>query len=360
MADYDIGAAFQEIERELIASLRRNLEKYADTTDFPMWQAEQLRALERFRQENAELFSERFQEINAEVERVLNEAYEAGDKAEIKRIESAIKQGYLTAEPTTAFFGVNEARLQALVKATTNDLQAAETAMLRMVNDVYRKTIFNAQTAYSSGAFTLRQSIDMATKDFLARGINCVEYSNGARVGIDSYAEMALRTGNKRAKMQGETNARDEMGVNTVIVTKRGVACPRCIKYCGKVFYDDVYSDLPVPDEKYPRLSSAIEGGLYHPNCKDSHSTYFEGISTPPQSLTEAEIAEANRVYELQQKQRYNERMIRKYKRLEAGSLDADNQAQYGDKVKQWQAVQRKFVKENGDVLRRDYSREQI
>ena len=78
------------------------------------------------------------------------------------------------------------------------------------------------------------------------------------------------------------------------------------------------------------------------------------------QRLSAAEIEEANKVYELEQKQRYNERQIRKYKRLEAGSLDADNQAYYGGKVRQWQAAQRKFIKENGDVLRRDYSREQI
>lgn len=357
MADYDIGEAFREIEQELIASLRRNLENYVDT-DYTMWQVEQLRLLEQFRQEHADLFTERFREINSEVERILSEAYESADKAELSKLEKAVKAGRLKVEPSESFLGINEEKLKALIKATTDDLQSAEYAMLRMVNDVYRKTIFNAQVALSSGSFTLRQAVDMATRDFLAKGIACVEYSNGARVGVDSWAEMALRTANKRAKLQGETNARDEAGINTVIVTKRGVACPKCIQYCGKVFYDDVYSNLPAPDDKYPKLSSAIEGGLYHPNCKDSHSTYFEGITTAPRALTAAEIERANKVYELEQKQHYNERMIRRYKRLEGGSLDADNQAYYGGKVKQWQAVQRKFVTENGDYLRRDYSRE--
>lgn len=361
MADYDIGEAFQAIERELIASLKRNLVKYADQPNFAMWQAEQLRSLELFRLENLELFSERFQEINDEVVKAIREAYENGDHLERIRIENAVKDGFEVEEPTDAnFFKVNNERLQALIDATTKDLQSAETAILRMVNDEYRKTIFNAQVAFSTGSFTLRQSIDMATKDFLSRGLACVEYSNGARMPVDSYAEMALRTANKRAKIQGEASARSGYGLNTVIVGRRGVACPKCIRYCGKIFYDDVYSGLAVPDDKYPKLSSAIEGGLYHPNCKDSHSTYFEGISSAPQRLSAAEIKKANKVYELEQKQRYNERMIRKYKRLEAGSLDADNQAYYGGKVRQWQAVQRKHIKENGDVLRRDYSREQI
>lgn len=356
MADYNIGEAFQEIESKLIASLRRKLENGVDE-DFTAWQAEQLKALEQFRRENAELFAEEFAEINAEVERALKEAYNNGNAHELNRIGDAIGQG-LEVEPSGAFFTVNEEKLQALVKATVNDLQTAETAMLRMVNDVYRKTIFNSQVAFMSGSFTLRQSVDMATKDFLSRGINCVEYANGARVGIDSYSEMVLRTSSKRAKIQGETSARDEYGINTVIVTRRGVACPRCIRYSGKVFYDDVYSGLTVPDGKYPKLSSAIEGGLYHPNCKDSHSTYFEGISSAPKELTRAEIEKANKVYELEQKQHYNERMIRKYKRLASGSLDEENQAFYRGKVREWQEVQRKLIKENDGILRRDYARE--
>ena len=358
MADYNIGEAFQEIENELIVSLRRNLERHIDDTDYVVWQAEQLKSLEHFRAENARLFSGRYAHINSEVEKALKEAYAQGNKSEIKKIENAIKNGFASSAPSTAFFGVNSERLIALVKATTNDLKKAETAMLRMVDDQYRKTIFNAQTYFSSGAGTLRQAVDMATKDFLAKGINCVEYKNGARVGIDSYAEMALRTTNKRAKLYGETDARDEYGINTVIVTRRGVACPECIQYCGRVFYDDVYSGLPVPDSKYPRLSDAIAGGLCHPNCKDSHSTYFEGISKPPQTLSEAEKAEADKVYALEQKQRYNERQIRKYKRLEAGSLDEENKTAYRGKVREWQKVQRDFIAENSDVLRRKYERE--
>ena len=38
----------------------------------------------------------------------------------------------------------------------------------------------------------------MATKDFLSKGINSIEYSNGAMVNVAAYAEMAIRTANKR------------------------------------------------------------------------------------------------------------------------------------------------------------------
>ncbi len=201
--------------------------------------------------------------------------------------------------------------------------------MLRRANDIYRKTIFNAGVFYNSGVGTLQQSVDMATKDFLSRGIDCIEYSNGARVGIDTYASMALKTSQTRAYLQGESTKRDEWGIATVIVNNRGAACPKCLQWVGRVYYDDVYGSVPITDDKYPRLSEAIAGGLYHPNCKDTHTTYFEGISTRPKKVTQAQVDEANRVYALEQKQRYKERVIRKYKRLAEGSVDPEKKAKY-------------------------------
>ncbi|MDQ9892119.1 phage minor capsid protein, partial [Acinetobacter baumannii] len=63
-----------------------------------------------------------------------------------------------------------------------------------MANDQYRKIIFNAQVYANTGAGTYEQAVDMATKDFLAAGINCIEYANGSRHNIKEYARMAIRT----------------------------------------------------------------------------------------------------------------------------------------------------------------------
>ena len=362
---YDIGEALRELELSLIKSMRRNLafhnnDVLAEGFDWTMWQAEKLQALETFMSEYGIECQAKFAEINAEIDRLLERMYKAGTNAEERRILTAIKQGY-KATPTGAFATINEAKLRALITAVKNDMQTAETAMLRMADDVYRKAIYNAQACYLSGASTLNQAVDIATSDFLARGINCIEYANGARVGIDSYAEMALRTAGTRAKLQGESAARDDYGINTVIVTYRATACPMCVNWVGKVLYDDVYSNIPTTAENYPRLSEAIREGLYHPNCKDSHTTYFEGITTAyGEGLSPAEKIKAKRVYALQQQQRYNERMIRKYKRLEQGCTAPENIERYGIKRAQWQKRQRDLIDRSGDLLRRDYSREQI
>lgn len=370
MADYDISEAFQKIEEIMIASMSRNMSRHlkkehSEGINYSMWQAEQLAALNVFRKNNEKKFSGYFSTINKRIETILKMAYQSGLMDQETRILEAIKRGWKVSNlPTTdamqgSFFRINERKLNALIEAVTNDMKKAEVAMLRKANDEYRKAIYNAEVYYNTGAGTLSQCVDMATKDFLSRGISCIEFANGAMVGIDSYARMALRTAQTRAYLHGEAAKRDEWGVSTVIVNKRGVACPRCLQWVGRVFYDDVWGNAPIPTpEKYPRLSEAIKGGLYHPNCKDVHTTFFEGISTPPEPMTAEEKKEAARVYNLEQQQRYNERQIRKYKRLSEGSVDPDNKEAYQKKLKAWQAKQREFVKANGDVLKRRYDNE--
>lgn len=71
---------------------------------------------------------------------------------------------------------MNDRKLDALIKSTTDDLKRAETAVLRMSNDKYRKAIFNAQVAMNTGAVTYEKAVDMACKDMLNAGLNCVEY----------------------------------------------------------------------------------------------------------------------------------------------------------------------------------------
>ncbi|MBQ2357993.1 MAG: hypothetical protein II395_04540 [Ruminococcus sp.] len=74
----------------------------------------------------------------------------------------------------------------------------------------------------------------------------------------------------------------------------------------------------------YPLLSEAIKSGLFHPNCKDSTSTYYEGITTL-QPVTEEEQAEMERREQLEQQQSYYENQAKKNRRIAEYSLDADN-----------------------------------
>lgn len=357
---YDIGAAFEAVEDELMASMIRNMKRHRieevdEEKEWEMWQTLQLKALEKYKKSNAERFQGKFKDINGKIEALLYAAREQGGMEQEMKILRAIKMGFRppkqrTGSATTVaeFFKVNDRKLDALIKATQNDFQKAETAVLRMANDQYRKIIYNAQVYANTGAGTYEKAVDMATKDFLSRGINSIEYANGARHTIKDYAAMAIQTASKRAYLQGEGEMRKEWGITTVIMNKRGNACPKCLPFVGKVLIDDVWSGGKASDGPYPLMSSAIAAGLYHPRCKDSHTTYFGGISTPPDSkFTRQEIQEIEDGYRTEQKQQYAKRQADRFGRLAEYSLDEENQEKYRRKERTWKNVKFRTGTEN-------------
>ena len=328
------------MEEYLIASMCRNLYKHIDeNNDYTMWQAEQLKQLALYRKT-----------INKDIEKVLQMAYKKGYQGAEVQILKDIKDNKvkddkskgteikLNSNANAQFFGVNDSKLRALIKSTTEDMDKVTVATLRNADDQYRKIIYNTQVALNSGTLTLDQAVKQATNEFLQHGINSIQYQNGARVNIASYSEMALRTANKRAKLQGEGKQRQDIGINTVLVVRSGNACPKCTPFLGRVYIDDVWSGGSLMDAiqgtPYPMLSEAIAQGLYHPNCRDTHVTYMEGITSIPKPLTPQEKAEQQKKYDLEQQQRYLERQLRKNKRLRDNAMLEADKEMYDKRVK--------------------------
>ena len=346
MSDYNIREAFEKIEDELIDSMMRNFSRHrAEETkegyNWTQWQAEQLKSLEEYRKHNAKKFGKRFKTINSKVEEMIRTAKADGNASQEAEILEAVKDGFKapkkpSAHSTAEFFKVNDRKLDALIKSTTDDLKRAETAVLRMSNDKYRKAIFNAQVAMNTGAVTYEKAVDMACKDMLNAGLNCVEYKNGARHTLSDYADMAVKTANKRAYLRGEGEKRAEWGVSLVVVNSRQGGCPDCAKYIGKVFIDDVYSNGKKLDGNYPLLSTAIENGLFHPRCKDSTSTYYPELDDLDAPLSEDEIKELDRQRGIEEKQQYAQRQAERFDRRAEYSLDEDNKRIAQTRADEW------------------------
>lgn len=376
LTEYDIGAAFKAIEDELIKSMIRNMDRHRseetkEGIEWSMWQAEQLKALEKYKRENRKRYGKQFRNLNNEMGELIRMSRQRGNMQQEIHILKAIQRGYRfpnmpkrlfnlledmdgknfrqkassllkmfkgreATQATAEFFRLNDRKLEALIKATTNDMERAETAILRMANDQYRKAIFNAQVYANSGAGTYEKAVDMATKDILSRGLNCVEYANGARHTLADYADMAIRTASKRAYLQGEGEKRQEWGITTVIMAKRGNPCPKCLPFVGKVLIDDVWSGGKKSDGPYPLMSKAMASGLYHPRCKDSHTTYFPGISTADDTWTEKELKNIGLENKKEAEQQYVSRQAEKYGRLAEYSLSPENKTMYMAKEKDW------------------------
>ncbi|MGN7167948.1 phage minor capsid protein [Paenibacillus cellulositrophicus] len=376
MKPYDIAQIFAQLELDLIASMKRNLasheeEEAKEGFEWEQWQRRKLQALSRYRREIRKQLQKHSRDIDDGTKELIKESFLSGASGVDRLINRLIKKeqlearllsGRLTAPVTRvdgtddSFFAINERRLNALIESVQQDLENGQAAMLRQAEDVYRQTIFKSQVYLNSGASSLGQAIDMATMDFLNKGFNCIQFKDGRRMNIASYAEMALRTSSQRAVFAGEGARRSEWGIHTVVISSHRNCSELCLPWQGKVFVDDVYSGGKPGDGPYPLLSTAMANGLFHPNCRHNKSTYFPGISSLPAPVDDRL---ALRNYHAEQRQRYIERQIRKYKRREVGSIDLHNQAAAAAKVKQWQQALKNHIDAN-PALRKDSSREKI
>lgn len=396
---YNIRKIYEQMELDLIASMKRNLSRHQEEEQkvgfkFEQWQSAKLKDLERFRKENKKIIGEYSKEVEELINNTLTETYKQSQN-NVNNLIKEIKNQYVdgasvklpgdldpiletenleTIEDIAeklienikiweeaprpiddVFFRSNDKKFNVLIETVEKDFNKANSAVLRRMDDIYRQTIFKAQVHYGQGAITLDKAIDMATEDFLAKGIDAITYKNGNKVNIASYAEMALRIANHRSYLMGEGKKRQEIGIPFVVVSAHATSCELCVPWQGLILIDDVYSGGKKEDGPYPLLSEAMEEGFLHPNCRHNLSTYFPGITTLPK-VPDMEKALEN--YEQEQRQRALERAIRKQKRKVAGTIDKENLKIEKDKLKKLQEEMRNHLEDNPQ-LRRAYRREE-
>lgn len=366
----DIVKIFEEIELRLVQSLKRNLGRHRqEEQDYGMnwsaWQAEKLEGLRKFRQENADIMSQYVDQIDTETRKIMAEQFEEG-------MNGAVPHG--AEQPQ--FFGVDTVKVNKLIDDVSYLEKNVETAALRCTDDVYRRTVHRAQLAMSTGSMTLQQAIDMAVKDFLDKGINCIEYRDGRRVNIADYVRMALRTTATRAALQGKSERFKALGYDTIQVSKYSMCSDTCLPWQGRIYINDVYTmwDGEVRDHGgilwgksnhcgkwFMLLSAAIEKGLFHPNCRHTILLWRDGDPLPESIDNE----ENERRYKLEQEQRRLENKVRKAKRKVEGLSDPDNTKKAKAELREAQKQLREFIdKVNADegetILKRDYGKEKI
>lgn len=304
---YDIVAILEGMTLDLIASMRRNLirhrvEETREGFRWEMWQRAKLRNIASYRKANSRIIRRAFKESEKLTNDVIKQSFDTGTKrsqSTWRRFLNTILRPFGLERRTASgqigmpkgrvsllglawdrltrprqemsFFRVNDRKLEALQETVVSDLRRAEHGVLRKMDDVYRQTIYRAEVNMAAGAKTLDQAIDMATRDFLSKGINTIEYADGRRVNVASYAEMALRTASQRATFLGEGKKRDEWGIYTVVMSAHANCSPMCLPFQGTVMIDDVYTSISQEqaqqlsrDTGYVLLSYAMENHAFH------------------------------------------------------------------------------------------------
>ena len=99
MADsvYDVVGAFQDIEMDLIKSMKRNMKRHIgeemqEEINWTQWQAEMLNGLAQYKAENADKLQGYYSTINEDIEEAIRQAYELGESEQEIEILKAIQE----------------------------------------------------------------------------------------------------------------------------------------------------------------------------------------------------------------------------------------------------------------------------
>lgn len=343
---------FADLESQLIANQRAVFQSYPNSS---------LSNVAEF-QKNMRANQSMLERINAQA---VNNAY----RQATSYMNDTITKGYIR--------GVSSVASQLDTDINNNENERAMTLKSNTDNVIARMcriALSSAMGAFSgivsavsiyNQAQDLYQAIDQAQLQYLEKGIVGDVKTNGAQTNIETFADIIEGEFEHNATLIGEGHARDETGNYYVVVSSHLGSCEKCAKWQNLVLIDDWHANGK-PDGVHPLLSEAVSQGLLHPNCRHRFRVPFKGEEKKLKGdYRETWTAEQNRrQYQAEQKQRRYEREIRKYKRLEQGSLTQSEQLKAHQKVLEYQKKQREHIRASNQLdgvkLFRQYERERI
>lgn len=349
-----LQAIYAELQTEIEADIARRIRKAGGikVTDTAAWQVEKLKQLGASQQYIREQIAAKTGLGTAELARLFKAAgIKSLDADETTRAAAAAAGIATRSMPLTVTPALAQV-LQANLTRTAGTLQRLTGTLAVDATGKLNKYLDRAQLLTQSGAYTAQQSIDKAVEAFAADGVQVFDYESGVRTTVDAAVRRAVITGINQATGKVSENNAALLGTDLVEVTSHADARPEHATWQGKVY------SLSGSHPKYPSLKEGTGygtgAGLCGWNCRHSFYAFIEGVS---EKLPKPAYNETT--YQAEQKQRYQERMIRAWKRrvntLEAGGADATAAKK---RVAFWQTKQREHVAKFD--LARMYNREKV
>lgn len=349
-----VSELYAEAELSL---LRRIAKALAAGVDAPGWATAKLAELSLLRAQMGADLTVLDRAAGEQVLATITEAFQNGQALAVADLDDA---GLEVVMPTA-----RHAAIRQLAAETLGVVHAVRPAALRAVVDIYQRVVADAAATVIAGATTRRGAAQAALDRFAGQGVKGFKDKAGRNWGMESYVEMAVRTGTGNAAVQGHVDMLAVNGLDLVIVSDAPRECPLCKPWEGKILSvggktagaintASVTGDGSVKVTVAGSLAKARAAGLMHPNCRHSVSAYLPGATTAPKVTADRPGGYAD-----QQRQRELERGIRKWKLRQSLALDDGARATADGKVKEWQKALREHLAASPD-LKRQSAREQI
>lgn len=327
-------------EEKMLRKVANRVKKGITTSG---WNEQKLQDTQLLRQEITAILNNKDLMSKSLIQKSILKAYESGGN----KVSKALLKS-----PTTLMNDLVPFHLQHLILETNKAVAGTSFHILRSTDDVYRQVISDTTTGVLIGTDTRLEVAQQSLNEFALKGVTGFVDKIGRKWELASYTEMATRTANARAALQGHVDRSLELGQDLMMVSGHAATCPICAPWSNKVI--SITGKTP----NYPTLAVAQAAGLFHPNCKHTLTVWFPDLKGNKEHAEEYTQEPDIEKYEAIQKQRYNERMIRQNKRLEAVAMDPYTKDKAHARVRHWQSVQREHVGQWN--LRRKYVREGI
>ena len=278
---------------------------------------------------------------HAQLERNLDRAHDQREKL----LSGVMDRAYVTGSQKfysdmrsvlgeTAHISPNSMKAGYILADLNNSLNASERRILRQFDDKYADIIGAVSAEMATGTMTTRQAVGEALIAFADDGIDGFIDRGGHHWTLENYSEMAVLTAIERSTISGYVDTMQEYGYDLAIIDGHAGSCPICAAWEG------VIVSVSGDDSDYPSLDDAENDGCFHPRCMHGITTYYPEISHAPIGgfRTEPrEIEPPEPSYTARSKQRYMERMIRKYKDRAIVAQTPQQKMQAVNKVRQWE-----------------------
>ena len=301
----DLREMFSEAESVLLQRIARALAKGADS---PGWAETKLLGIQALQREVNAVLLDLSNHVPGAVERAVGLAYNRGIATAGTELTAAgLAHGaFGEVQPTGA--------AASIVSETMARITPMRFQIRRAVTDIYQQVVTQVTAQTTLGTVTRREASRMVLTRLAQSGVKGFRDAAGRQWEMGAYAEMAVRSATSNAMLQGHTDRIQELGIDTVIVSNSPEECSICRPFEGKVLSLSGRTTGRLKDGKtvVASLSQAKSAGLFHNNCRHSHSIYLPGITKGPGRDTADPSGDA-----LRQKQRAYERRVRELKRAD-------------------------------------------
>ncbi len=125
----------------------------------------------------------------------------------------------------------------------------------------------------------LRETLENTFSEFNEKGFNIVTYKDEKNVNFVNYSKILLAQAERESYQKSHASFREECGVELVKINDTNSKCDLCAKHENNIYFDDVYvnANKNSPDyNKYEKLSSGLNDGLFHFGCKHKLLAYVK------------------------------------------------------------------------------------